>query len=91
MARYLIERTFGSVSEAEMGQKGSASKKAANEKYTDIVWEHSHAVGSDQGVKTFCVYEAPSEQYVRDHAEEAGLPVDRIFEIQADVGPGDFE
>jgi hypothetical protein len=42
-------------------------------------------------VRTFCLYEAPSEDDVRRHAQELGQhEVLRISEIAGDVTPADF-
>ena len=41
--------------------------------YPEIVWEHSHVVVNDDGkVMTYCVYEAPDEDTVRNHAVDLG-------------------
>jgi hypothetical protein len=56
----------------------------------EIVWEHSHAVTAPDGLVTYCIYQAPNEKYVRDHATAAGLPCDRVQVIANTVGPDDF-
>lgn len=91
MPQYLIERHFGPVTPEQLDEGGSTSKRVAAEKFPEIVWEHSHAVETPEGLVTYCVYQAPDEQYVRDHAEAAGLPCDNISVIAATVGPGDFK
>ena len=60
--------------------------------FPEITWEHSHVVVDDQGlVKTFCVYDAPSEQSVRDHSAALGQhTLDELHEIAGDVTPSDF-
>jgi Protein of unknown function (DUF4242) len=90
MPRYLIERTF-EVDENEMPRIGRKSN-AVIEEFPGIVWEHSHVVIDDAGnVKTFCVYEAPSEDIVRMHSASLGEhALDRIYEIGGDVTPADF-
>lgn len=90
MPKFLIERRFGHVSPDDLQAGGSASKRVAAEKFPEIVWEHSHAVETGDGLVTYCVYQAPSEAYVRDHAAAAGLPCDQVHRIANTVGPGDF-
>jgi hypothetical protein len=35
----------------------------------EIVWEHSHVVVGTDGVpKSFCIYEAPTRRWFREHA-----------------------
>jgi hypothetical protein len=49
----------------------------------DIQWVHSYVTAD----KIYCVYLAPSELLIRDHAERAGLPVNRISEVRAMIDP----
>lgn len=91
MPRFLIERTFGPVTPEQLAEGGSTSKRVAAEQFPKIVWEHSHAVETPEGLKTYCVYEAPDEQYIRDHAAKAGLPCDNVQEIADTVGPANFK
>jgi hypothetical protein len=53
---------------------------------------HSHVVVDNAGiVKTYCVYDAPTEEIVRAHATELGLhDVEGVYEIAGDVTPDDF-
>ena len=91
MTKFLIERTFH-VGEKDMPEVSRRSKKIAIENYPEITWEHSHVVIDDAGtVKTYCVYEAPTEEIVRSHAAELGLhDVNGVYEIAGDVTPDDF-
>jgi hypothetical protein len=91
VTRYLVIRTFN-VGEKEMPEVGRRSREIAEDEFPEIVWEHSHVVVSDDGtVMTYCVYEAPSEQIVRDHALRLGKhTVDAVHEIAGDVTPADF-
>jgi ligand-binding SRPBCC domain-containing protein len=60
--------------------------------YPQIVWEHSHVVVNEDGkVMTYCVYESPDEDTVRNHAQELGRhTVDAVHEIAGDVTPANF-
>jgi hypothetical protein len=91
MPRYLIERTY-TVDEAEVPVVATRSKQLAQDHYPQIVWEHSHVVVDRDGTpKSFCVYDAPSEELVREHAKRLGdHSVDAIYEIAGDVTPDDF-
>ena len=91
MPRYLVERTF-TVSIEDMPPVATRSKRIVNTAFPDITWEHSHVVVQDDGrVRTFCVYSAPDEAMVRDHAKELGDHViDVIHEIAGDVSPEDL-
>jgi ligand-binding SRPBCC domain-containing protein len=71
---------------------GRRSRVLTEDDFPEITWEHSHVVVDDEGqVKTFCVYEAPSEEIVRLHGEKLGRhQVDGLYEIAGDVTPADF-
>jgi hypothetical protein len=91
MPRYLIVRTFD-CGEAEMPVVGRRSREIVENELPEITWEHSHVVVDDAGiVRTFCVYEAPSERVVREHSTRLGQHViDSLDEIVGDVSPADF-
>jgi hypothetical protein len=92
MPRYIIERTYD-VEMDLMPHIGQRSKQIAAEKFPGrIVWEHSHVVVDSEGnIKSFCVYEAPDEDTVMQHADELGNHVvDHVYEIGGDVTPADF-
>jgi len=89
--RYLVVRIFD-VAEEEMPEVGRRSREVIDEKYPQIVWEHSHVlVGEDGKVMTYCVYDAPNEETVRQHAVDLGKhKIDFLHEIAGDVSPADF-
>jgi hypothetical protein len=91
MPRYLIERSY-KVEMDDVPTVATRSKALRHYHYPEITWEHSHVVvGADGTPKSFCIYEAPSEEMVRDHADRLGdHSVDAIFEIAGDVTPDDF-
>jgi uncharacterized protein YabN with tetrapyrrole methylase and pyrophosphatase domain len=91
MPRYLIERTYD-VTEDELPEVARRSKRIAIEEFPDIVWQHSHIVTDGQGnLKSFCVYQAPTEEMVRHHARLLGQHVvENVYEIGGDVSPDDF-
>jgi hypothetical protein len=91
VARYMIERQFH-VGQERMPEVGRRSRQIVEEQFPEIVWEQSHvAVEEDGGVRTFCLYMAPSLDVVRAHAKELGLhDVLAIYEIAGDVTPADF-
>lgn len=91
MPRYLIERKFH-VKQDGMPEVGRRSRQIAEDHFPDITWEHSHVMVDEAGgVKTFCIYGAPSEDVVRQHAKELGAhDVEAVHEIVGDVTPADF-
>jgi hypothetical protein len=91
VARYMIERQFH-VGQERMPEVGRRSRRLVEDQFPEIVWEYSHvAAEEDGGVRTFCLYKAPSEDVVRAHAKELGLhDVVAIYEIAGDITPADF-
>jgi hypothetical protein len=49
----------------------------------DIQWIHSYVVDG----KTYCVYKAPDEELILEHARMTGFPCNRITEIQNIINP----
>jgi Protein of unknown function (DUF4242) len=92
MARYLIQRNFGQRDDDEMAVIGRDSKQIIAEHCPDIVWEISHVVSDETGeIRTFCIYTAPSEDRIREHASILGRHhIDVIYEIGGQVSPADF-
>jgi Protein of unknown function (DUF4242) len=91
VSRYMIVRTFD-VGEDEMPAVGRRSRELVENEFPEVTWEHSHVVLDDTGnVRTFCVYEAPSEDVVRAHSTRLGQhQIDSVVEIVGDVTPADF-
>jgi hypothetical protein len=91
MAKFLVERRF-SVGEEEMPAVGRKSRRLIEETFPEITWHHTHVVVDDDAkVRTYCVYEAPSEEIVRSHGEALGLhDIAYMGEIAGDVTPDDF-
>jgi hypothetical protein len=91
MPRFLIERTY-TVDMDGLTAVGTRSKAIGHHRFPEIVWEHSHVVVDDDGTpKSFCVYAAPSEEMVREHAYRLGdHTLVKIYEIAGDVTPDDF-
>ena len=91
MGRYVIERNFGAISDDDMLAAAVKSDAVASERFPEIVWEHSHIVMGDDGqVLTFCIYGAPTEEMIREHAEAFGShTITNIYEIVDDVTPAE--
>lgn len=91
MPRYLIERTY-TVDMDTVPTVATRSKALGQHHFPEIIWEHSHVVIDGQGTpKSFCVYSAPTEEMVLEHANALGdHVVEVIYEIAGDVTPADF-
>lgn len=82
MPRYIVERTFRGGLEIPLTGEGAAicQKVIGNNASQGVTWVHSYV--TDDKMKTFCVYDAPSAEAIRATAEQNHLPVDRITEVK---------
>jgi uncharacterized protein DUF4242 len=92
MPRYVIERNFGTISDEDMLAASALSGELIAERYPEIAWEHSHVVATDDGeIVTFCIYGAPSEEMIREHAEAFGShSISNVYELVDDVTPAEI-
>ncbi len=81
MPRYMVERTFAGGLEIPVNAEGAAACLNVVDKNADVgvTWVHSYV--SEDHQKTFCVYDGPSPEAIRQAAERTGLPVDRIISV----------
>jgi alkyl hydroperoxide reductase subunit AhpC len=91
MTRFLVVRSF-EVGTEQMPTLGRRSRVLTEEQFPDITWEHSHVVVDDEGlVRTYCIYDAPTAENVREHSKMLGQhTIDELHEIAGDVSPADF-
>ena len=92
MPRFIIQRNFGPIDDEAMRAVGEDSHRIIEEQTTDIVWEVSHITSDENGViTTFCIYQAPTEDRIREHATLLGRhTITALYEIGGDVSPQDF-
>lgn len=86
MKRYLIEREIpgaGSLTAVQLKEISGASCAVLSQMGTQIQWKHSYVAGD----KIYCVYIAPNEELIRDHAAKGGFPANLITEISAIIDP----
>ncbi len=89
MPRYMVERDFQPITDEEMQEVVAAAAAAEREQFPDIQWEHTHVCqGADGGIKSFCVYTAPSAQVLYDHAQTFDTPSSHyVYELVGDLDP----
>lgn len=86
MPKYVIERDLsgaGDLSQAELGGISQKSCAVLRELGPEIQWLHSYVTGD----RIYCVYIAPDEETVREHAERGGFPANRISEVKNVIDP----
>jgi hypothetical protein len=86
MPRYIIEREIPKAGELSRDDLRGISQKSCGilrEMGTEIQWIESFVTND----KIYCVYIAPNEAMIREHAVKGGFPADRISEIKSVIGP----
>jgi len=81
MPRYLVERNFPeglSIPISEEGCKAVAGVVETNAA-KGVNWVHSYVTPDRK--QTFCIYDAPSPEAIRQVADANGLPVQRITQV----------
>ena len=82
--RFMVVRTFPAGALAGLDAAAKKSVNACNSTH-GVRWVHSYA-NADK-TKTFCIYDGPSEQAIRDAATANKIPVDDIIEIPVVLSP----
>ena len=82
MGRYLVERDFpeGFALPSDSAGAEVCQEVIGNNAQSGVTWVHSY-VTLDK-TKTYCIYDAPSPEAIRQAAERNGLPVDNITEVR---------
>jgi thiamine biosynthesis protein ThiC len=83
MDTYVILRRNGWRSGAELEEAAGRSSQVGDEEMSDdIRWIRSYVLEEgDSAVGTVCIYQASSEEAIREHATRADLPVDEIIRV----------
>jgi cell division inhibitor SulA len=86
MPKFLIEREVpgaGKLSTGELKAIGQKSCSVLQKMGPQIQWLHSYVAGD----KLYCVYIAPNEKMIREHASQGGFPANRVTQINAIIDP----
>ena len=81
MPRYMVERTFPDGLNIPVNAAGAdaLSKVVQTNSEQGVTWVHSY-VTMDKA-RSFCIYDAPTPEAIRQVAERNGLPVNNITEV----------
>jgi hypothetical protein len=86
MPQFIIEREIpgaGSLSDAELRDLSLRSLETLEAMGPQIQWLHSYVTED----KVYCVYLAPDENSVREHARSLGIPADRVSAVRRLLDP----
>jgi len=87
MPRYIVERTLPPLSQDELQSVGKKVVEVADA-LPGVTWIKS-SISESEG-KSYCEFEAPNPDVLRQHAQQAGLPVDKITAVELEVDPSMF-
>jgi Protein of unknown function (DUF4242) len=86
MPKYLIEREIPGAGDLSPQELQGISQKSCDVLCNlgpEIQWVQSYVTGD----KVYCVYIAPSEELVREHASQGGFPANKISVITSTIDP----
>jgi len=86
MPKYVIEREIpgaGNMSPQELQSVSQKSCSVLQNLGPQIQWLHSYVTGD----KIYCIYIAPNEEMIREHAQQGGFRANRISEIKTVIDP----
>ena len=86
MPKYVIEREIPGAGNLTADQLQAVSQKSCSvlqKLGPQIQWVESYVTGD----KVYCVYIAPNEALIREHASQGGFPANRISEVKRIIDP----
>jgi hypothetical protein len=86
MPKYVIERELPGAGDLSASDFQAISQKSCDVLRAmgpEIQWVESYVTGD----KVYCVYIAPNESMIREHAKRGGFPANRISEVKRMIDP----
>ena len=86
MPQFVIEREIpgaGALSENQIREVSLRSLQVLKEMGPQIQWLHSYVTED----KVYCIYLAPDEDTIREHARRTGIPANRVATVRRLIGP----
>lgn len=90
MPKFVIERNIpnaGSSTPEQLRAVSQKSKQVLCSLGPEIQWIQSYVAGD----KIYCIYLAPNEEIIREHARLAGFPADKITPVTTIIDPATAE
>lgn len=86
MPKFIIEREMpgaGKLPAQDLQGAAQTSCNVLRQLGPEIQWVESYVTGD----KIYCVYVAPSEEMIREHAKRGGFPADRVSKVERMIDP----
>lgn len=90
MPKYVIERSLpgaGKLSSEELHEISATSNKVLSQLGPEVRWLQSFVTED----KIYCVYVAPDEDIILEHARCGGFPADVVTKVSAVIDPSTGE
>jgi hypothetical protein len=90
MPKYVIERHMpgaGKLSPADLKGASQTSCNVLRDMGPSIQWIHSYVTDD----KLYCIYFAPNEEMIREHAKKGGFPANKISRVRSMIEPATAE
>lgn len=86
MPQFVIEREMpgiGNLGTEDLKMASQTSCSVLKDLGSAIQWVHSYVTDN----KLYCVYRAPNEDMIREHAQRGGFPANRISQVRSTIDP----
>lgn len=86
MPEFVIEREMpgvGKLGRADLQAASQTSCSVLRDLGPEIQWVHSYVTDN----KIYCIYRAPDEDLIREHARLGGLPINKISQVRSTIDP----
>ena len=86
MPQFVIEREMpgaGKLAAGDLKQASQTSCSVLRDLGPDIQWVHSYVTDN----KIYCIYRAPNEELIREHAKRGGLPCNKVSQVHNTIDP----
>lgn len=83
MPQFVIEREIPGAGALSETQIHDMAMRSLREMGPQIQWLHSYVTED----KVYCVYLAPDEDSIREHARRVGIPADRVSAVRRLIDP----
>lgn len=90
MPKYVIERDLPGAGKLTPDELRGVSQKSCNvlsKLGPEIQWIHSYVTAD----KIYCIYRAPNEAMIREHAKQGGFPANKVSEVSTVIEPTSAE
>ncbi|HTB98738.1 MAG TPA: DUF4242 domain-containing protein [Terracidiphilus sp.] len=86
MPKYVIERAIPGIGDSSTETLKAISQTSCGVLHklgSEIQWVHSYVTDD----KIYCIYNAPNEEMVREHAKQGGFPANSVAQVRAIIDP----